>query len=75
MNLSQLKKGDRFYERSLIFCRQHVAISAPYMVAHMRVVDTVNGPVSENTLVSSGDRFSIDPLPSMPLHKQGRVLA
>jgi hypothetical protein len=51
MNLSQLKKGDRFYERSLIFCRQHVAISAPYMVAHLRVINTINGPVSENTLV------------------------
>jgi hypothetical protein len=75
MNFSQLKRGDRFYKRSLIFCREHLATSAPYMIAHMRVVDTINGPVSENTLVSSGDRFSLELLPSMLLYQQAKALA
>jgi hypothetical protein len=75
MNLSQIQKGDRFYERSLIFCREHVAISAPYMIAHMQVIDTMDGPVSENTLVSSGDRFSLEPLPSKLLYQQAKALA
>jgi hypothetical protein len=75
MNLSEIQKGDRFYERSLIFCREHLAISAPYMIAHMRVVDTIDGPVSENTLVRSGDRFSLEPLPSKLLCQRAKALA
>jgi hypothetical protein len=63
MPLSEIRSGDRFFERSVIFSHEHIATSDPYFVAHMLVVDTTEGQVSENTLTQVGEgRFSREDL-------------